>query len=175
MNTKKCTRCLRTLPIISNDWYSVHEGKTRRTRCKKCFVQLEQDKGWAKHSVNVHRTNDRNRGLYISEKHITVDFLMRQFNLQGGRCMYPDCNIMLSTETPRYAKNSLSVERLSNYCGHSCDNVVLICRECQKRNKRTKQSCSSLDKLVGLDFPRVTSRHEFRKIKQRFSRAPSFV
>ena len=174
MCAKECTRCLRTLPITTDEWYSVQAGKTRRTRCKKCFVQIEQGKGWAKHSVNVHRTNDRNRGLFIEEKHITVHFLMRQFNIQSGRCIYPDCRIPLSTVPPRYAKNSLSIERLSNYCGHWSDNVVLICRGCQKRNKRTNQPCSSLDKLIGLDFPRVTSRGEFRKIKRRFSRGPSF-
>ena len=175
MTSKTCTRCLKSLPITSVHWYDVLDGKTRRSKCKPCFRALEQAKGWERHSVTVHKRNDKLNGLYIESKHITVNFLKTQFIKQQGRCIYPHCKKLLCTKTPRYAKNSLSIERLSNWNGHHCDNVVLCCLECQTRNKKSKRKYSELADLLDLEFPRITSRYEFKQMKRQCDRSPCFV
>ena len=170
---KTCTRCARALPL--NDFYFSRVKGSHRSRCKSCFKELERGKGWARISVAVHRRNDRLSGLYIAEKHITEQFLAGQYAAQEGRCIYPDCRQVLCTKTPRYQPDSLTVDRLSNYAGHSCDNCVLACRGCQTRNKKCIRKVSNLDKLAGLTYPFIKSATSFKKIRRDFARRGAFA
>ena len=175
MATKVCTHCTQALPNNTEFFYLQSGSQKTRAQCKTCTKQYERNKGWPHTSVNVHRTNDRKDGIYCADTHITEQFLLEQYAKQQGRCMYPHCQVVMSTAHPRQRPDSLTVERLCNWNGHSCDNCVLVCMRCQRPNKRNKRRYSELIELLQLDTPIVTSRYEFKRLRRQNQRRPSFV
>ena len=173
--SKVCTACAISFPNNSDYFYLQSRSEKTRAACKSCARQKQRDLGWCATSVNVHKSNDKKDGLYSADKHITVEFLAEQYRKQEGRCMYPSCRCELSADYPRRARNSLTVERLSNWSGHWCENVVLICRKCQDKNKRTRRPYSDLIDLLDLNTPKITSKHEFKRHRHRQERRPCFI
>ena len=173
--SKTCTACAISFPNNANHFYLQSRSEKTRPQCKECCKQKQRAIGWCATSVNVHRSNDKKQGLYCPDKHITAEFLLQQFIKQEGRCMYPSCRCLLSDSYPRRAKNSLTIERLSNWSGHWCENVVLICRQCQDKNKRTRRRYSDLIDLLDLETPKITSKYEFKRHRQRSERRPCFI
>ncbi len=93
---------------------------------------------WPNFMVYAGRKADRksNRLPFDMATFITPDGILDMWDAQQHRCWY--CNVVMQTENRRLC-DGCTIERLDNSIGHTSDNCVLACHECNVRKKHIQK------------------------------------
>ena len=86
------------------------------------FLRYKAD--WKGRCVRASRQYDRARGMVCK---ITEDDIQSMWE-KKQKCHY--CDVLMTTDDRLKNKNGLTVERLDNNFGHSPENCVLACKDC---------------------------------------------
>jgi RNase P subunit RPR2 len=85
--------------------------------------------------VGNHRLGDISKGLYKKENHITTKYLRSLKEHAGKNCYH--CNVQLDwSNTVHVRRNDQpTLQRMLNTRGHTQDNVVWACFECNVKKR----------------------------------------
>jgi hypothetical protein len=80
--------------------------------------------------------------VFDKEQIITFEQIVEKLKISNLKCHYCNENVYLLYKFVR-EMNQWSLDRINNDLGHTCENVIISCLECNLK-KRTKNSDSFL-------------------------------
>jgi len=136
---KSCDECLLKKKKYNGDHKKQRREKYLANRDKRKEYQKNYSKQH-KRQVQIHnmiantRREDKKYNRYDADNHVTPLFITSLYNEQKKKCIY--CERRMKFKLEAYAKLCVSLERKDNSIGHTQNNCVLACLECnlQRQN-----------------------------------------
>jgi hypothetical protein len=163
MDIKICCGCKSKREL---DFF-IRDGKEYKT-CNKCSDRRNKNKKnkndltkknyeeWKKKNplhlkfrkmINDSKKEDIKRDRFNESEFVDIDYLVKVFEIQGGKCIYCDCELSLIF-TLSNIKNKISLQRINNDYGHNKMNSVFCCSCCNYSRKELIYDISYYDKVL---------------------------
>lgn len=137
---KECIKCHKTFPL--ENFYMAIETGIYSARCKKCDCDDHRRRFNASYksraTVLFHSAKSRSRHHHIPFA-ITKQDIIRQYELQQGKCYYSGRNLSHIAGT----ENVMSIDRIDPTLGYTPTNIVICCW----RVNKMKSNIPSIDFL----------------------------
>ena len=114
--------------LIDQDWFKEHK---MFDECREyvVFKNKYTDKQRLKKKVSSYNSQDKRKGRYSALNTLTEGDMLEIINTVGVDCYWCDRKTVLNPEN-KYSKNQLTLDRINNDIGHTVDNCIISCFEC---------------------------------------------
>lgn len=117
--------------LLEQDWFKEHK---MYNECLECvvFKNKSTDKQRLRKKVSSYNSQDKKKGRYDAMNALTEDDMLEIINTVGVQCYWCDRETILNPEKI-YSKNQLTLDRIDNDIGHTIDNCVISCFQCNMK------------------------------------------
>ena len=102
---------------LNNVWFHEYNEKPFNNKLVKSYFEKK---------IEGYKLQDAKANRPISEKYVTVDWLMKCINKPCCEC---GCNLELNLETC-FPSSNITAQRVDNSLSHNLDNIIPMCKIC---------------------------------------------
>ncbi len=128
--------------ILNKDVYNEKDqiSKINQLYLNEKFVGYDDIEKCIKKKISSYKAQDKKKGRLDDKSFITYEQTLEKLIVTKSRCHYCRCFSLLMYKDRR-EKRQWTLDRLDNSIGHSSDNTVISCLECnlQKRCRSEKK------------------------------------